>query len=64
KIERWYNVEIRFEKEKLKDYTFTGTILRNKPIDQSILALELLAPIRFKYEVKAADKNVLIVVEK
>lgn len=64
KLERWYNVEIRFEKEKLKDYMFTGTILRNKPIDQSILALELLAPIRFRYEVKAAEKNVIVIVER
>ena len=64
KIERWYNVEIKFEKERLKDYKFTGTILRNKPIDQSILALELLAPIRFRYEIKTAEKNVLVIVEK
>jgi ferric-dicitrate binding protein FerR (iron transport regulator) len=62
KLERWYNVEIRFEKEKLKDYKFTGTILRNKPIDQSILALELLAPIRFRYEVKTEEKNVIVIV--
>lgn len=61
KMERWYNVEIRFEKESLKEYHFSGTILRNKPIDQTILAMEMLAPIRFKYEVKTQEKNVIII---
>lgn len=64
KMERWYNVEIIFEKETLKDYKFTGTILRNKPIDQTIIAMELLAPIRFNYEVKTQEKNVITIVAK
>ena len=64
KLERWYNVEIRFEKENLKDYKFSGTILRNKPIDQTIMAMELLAPIRFNYVVKTEEKNVITIVQK
>jgi ferric-dicitrate binding protein FerR (iron transport regulator) len=64
KIERWYNVEIRFENENLKDYRFTGTILRNKPIDQTILAMEMLAPIRFKYAVKTHEKNIITIIKK
>lgn len=64
KMERWYNVEIRFEMENLKDFKFTGTILRNKPIDQTIMAMELLAPIRFIYVVKTEEKSVITVVQK
>ncbi len=64
KMERWYNVEIRFEKESLKDFKFSGTILRNKPIDQTILAMEQLAPIRFKYQVKTNEKNTITIVGK
>ena len=64
KIERWYNVEIRFENESLKKFKFTGTILRNKPIDQTIMAMELLAPIRFKYSVNTSEKNVITITHK
>lgn len=64
KMERWYNVEISFEKETLKDYKFTGTILRNKPIDQTIMAMELLAPIGFNYEVKTGAKNRITITKK
>ena len=64
KLERWYNVEFRFEEETFKDFRFTGTILRNKPIDQTIAAMEMLAPIRFKYLVKTDEKNVITIVDK
>lgn len=64
KMERWYNVEIRFEKENLKDFKFSGTILRNKPIDQTIMAMELLAPIRFNYLVKTEEKNTITIQER
>lgn len=64
KMERWYNVEISFEMETLKDYKFTGTILRNKPIDQTIMAMELLAPIGFNYEVNTGAKNRITITKK
>lgn len=64
KMERWYNVEIRFEKETLKHFKFSGTILRNKPIDQTIRAMELLAPIRFSYSVNTSEKNVITIKQK
>lgn len=64
KLERWYNIEIRFEQESLKDFEFTGTILRNKPINQTIMALELLAPIRFNYQIRTNEKDVITIIEK
>jgi transmembrane sensor len=64
KMERWYNVEIRFDQELLKDFSFSGTILRNKPIDQTIMAMELLAPIKFQYEVRPNEKNLITIISK
>jgi len=64
KMERWYNVEIRFSHESLKDYNFSGTILRAKPIDQTIMAMEQLAPIRFQYQVRPNEKNLITIMSK
>ena len=64
KMERWYNVEIRFSQESLKDYNFSGTILRAKPIDQTIMAMEQLAPIRFQYQVRPNEKNLITIMSK
>jgi transmembrane sensor len=57
KLERWFNVEITFADKKLKSQRFTGTILKNKPVDQIMQALELLSPIRFKHQVNATGKD-------
>lgn len=57
KLERWFNVEITFSNEHLKSLRFTGTILKNKPVDQIMQALELLSPIRFKHQINAAGKD-------
>jgi transmembrane sensor len=64
KLERWYNIEISFGNEKLKEHLITGTILRNKPIDQIIAILEMTAPIRFEYIIKPDKKSKLIITEK
>jgi transmembrane sensor len=57
KLERWFNVEINFADEKLKSQRFTGTILKNKPVDQIMQALQLLAPIKFRHQVNAIGKD-------
>ena len=57
KLERWFNVEITFADVKLKSHRFTGTILKNKPVDQIMQALELLSPIRFKHQIYASGKD-------
>ena len=50
-LERWYNVKIRFQQEEIKDYRFSGTILKYKPIDQILEAIKLTSPIRFTISV-------------
>lgn len=57
KLERWFNVEITFANQQLKSHRFTGTILRNKPVDQIMQALELLSPIRFKHQINVNGKD-------
>ena len=57
KLERWFNVEISFDDPNLKFRRFTGTILKNKPVDQIMQALELLSPIQFKHKINANGKD-------
>jgi ferric-dicitrate binding protein FerR (iron transport regulator) len=57
KLERWFNVKITFADEQLKSHRFTGTILKNKPVDQIMQVLELLSPIRFKHQVNITGKD-------
>lgn len=64
KLERWFNVEIAFANEQLKSQKFTGTILKNKPVDQIMQALELLSPIRFKHLVNANGKDKITILNK
>lgn len=64
KLERWFNVEISFADEDLKSYRFTGTILKNKPIDQIMQALELLSPIRFAHQVNANGRDKITIYKK
>jgi ferric-dicitrate binding protein FerR (iron transport regulator) len=64
KIERWFNVDISFANEHLKSQKFTGTILKNKPVDQIMQALELLSPIRFNHQVNANGKDKITIYNK
>jgi ferric-dicitrate binding protein FerR (iron transport regulator) len=56
KIERWYNVQVEFEKESLKNFRLSGTILLSKPVDQVLEALAMLAPISFRSSVPDDDE--------
>jgi len=64
KLERWFNVEIIFANERLKSHRFTGTILKNKPVDQIMQALELLAPIRFKHQINVTGRDKITIYKK
>jgi transmembrane sensor len=64
RLERWYNVDIRFTSEEASNIRFTGTILKNKPIDQSIKAISLLLPIQVKHQSNLASKDVITISKK
>ncbi len=50
-LERWYNVKISFNDSEIKNFRFSGTILKYKPIDQILEAIKLTSPIRFTIQV-------------
>jgi len=57
KLERWFNVEINFKDESIGQIKFTGTILKNKPLNQVLEIITLSAPIKFDIQVCAGEKN-------
>lgn len=59
KIERWYNVEIEIQNEKLAKERYLGTILKNKPIDQILEVLKLTTSLEYEI-ITRADKPTLI----
>jgi transmembrane sensor len=56
-LERWYNVTLIFSDEKIKNYRFTGTILKYKPFDQILQAIRLTTPIRYQIKVLPESSN-------
>ncbi len=64
KLERWYNVEIRFEDPSIADLKFSGTILKNKPFDQIIKAFELLLPLKIEYTHIPGGKDLTLISKK
>jgi transmembrane sensor len=53
KLERKYDITFSFEDEKLKSYSYSGT-LRDFPLEQVLRALELTSPIKYSIN----EKNV------
>jgi transmembrane sensor len=49
-LERWYDVRIEFENESIKKVRLTGTILKNKPIEQILEILKISEPLDFEYK--------------
>lgn len=60
RLERWYNVDIDFNDNKIANLKFTGTILKSKPLSQVLEIVTLSAPIRFDIKVKSDKKNQVI----
>lgn len=46
-LERWYNIRIVINNDKLKSYAFTG-IFENETIEQALHAMQLIRPFKFK----------------
>jgi ferric-dicitrate binding protein FerR (iron transport regulator) len=61
KLERWYNVEIVYADPSIKDYRFTGTILKNKPISQIMQVFELLLSVKFEQKISSKNKDQIII---
>lgn len=48
-MERWYDVTIRFDDSKVKNYSFTGSF-ENESLDQALKALQITAPFSYRIE--------------
>ena len=63
-LERWYNVDISFADEKIGEYHFTGTILRDKPLNQIVTAFEMLLPVKIEYISNLDKKDSILIMLK
>lgn len=61
RMERWYNVKIKFAKDELKNIRFTGTILKNKPVDQSMKAICLLLGVKADFQSNLDTKDIITI---
>lgn len=59
KLEKWYNVNVVFEQEDIKDIAFSGSILKNKPIDQILEILTYISRIGYQMETNSNQPNVI-----
>ncbi len=59
KIERWYHVEIVFDDEPVRDLRFTGSILKNKPVDQIMQILKYTSGVDYTIDVRQRQPNVI-----
>ena len=64
RLERWYNVDIRYSDIQVGELRFSGTVLKSKPFDQIIKAFELLLPVNIDYRHKIDKKDVVIISKK
>ncbi|HBL75793.1 MAG: hypothetical protein A2W90_04640 [Bacteroidetes bacterium GWF2_42_66] len=65
KMERWYNVEIRFKEDELKDLVFSGTFLKYKPVEQVFRSLSIIDDrIDFVSETHTDQKNIIYIIRK
>ncbi len=54
KLERWYDVKIHFENEKIRDFRFTGKIDK-ETINQAMEALKISSQNSYRYEIVFRD---------
>ncbi|WP_207535277.1 FecR family protein [Desertivirga arenae] len=47
RLERWFNVKIKIENEKVKQYRYTGK-LKNESIEEALKAMSSVRPFKFK----------------
>ncbi|MNR54162.1 hypothetical protein D3C85_1743030 [compost metagenome] len=56
KVSRWYNVEVQYQNEELKNVTFTGTLSRYDDVHKVLSKLELTKEVEFK----VSDRKIIV----
>ena len=64
RLERWYNVDIRYADKLIGELRFSGTVLKSKPFDQIIKAFELLLPVNIDYRHNLDNKDIITISKK
>ena len=59
KLEKWYSVEIVFDQEDIKGIAFSGSILKNKPIDQILEILTYISRIGYQMESRTNQPSII-----
>lgn len=59
KLEKWYNVEIVFDQDDIKNISFSGSILKNKPIDQILEILTYTSRIGYRIEPRNNQPSII-----
>jgi ferric-dicitrate binding protein FerR (iron transport regulator) len=59
KLERWFNVEVIFDQEPVKEIKFSGSILKNKPIDQILDILKFTSNIDYSIQIRDQRPSVI-----
>ncbi len=57
-LERWYNVEVDYATEDLKDIRFTGSILKNESLGYALEMIQKISDVRF------SKRNERVLIEK
>ncbi|NLD47389.1 MAG: FecR family protein [Clostridiaceae bacterium] len=60
-LERWFNVEIQFANPNSKDIHYSGTLLKNKPIDQVLEILRLTSNFTYDIQIKSDKSSVITI---
>lgn len=64
KMERWYNVEIIFKDEELRNFKFSGTFLKHKPVEQVFKSLNIMNKhIDFVFESRPDQKDIIYIIK-
>jgi ferric-dicitrate binding protein FerR (iron transport regulator) len=59
KLEKWYSVKIVFDQADIQDIAFSGSILKNKPIDQILEILAFTSGIGYHMETRNNQPNII-----
>ena len=65
KLERWYNTEIQFKEESIKKLKFSGTLIKNKPVDQVLKSICIIDDrIEYKIENRVDNQDIIWISKK
>jgi ferric-dicitrate binding protein FerR (iron transport regulator) len=60
KLERWYNVKFTFASEDIKNFRYSGTFLKYKPLDQILEIIKISSSIDYSIKINPEDKDEII----